>query len=476
MCADESAQSPPLAAPTEPGRESPPALALPAPRGSPKTKRVFIGDASAPAAAASLPGVLLACVAQACLAPLNAIDAALPVVSVRRAASIDYDFFLAAEPGAIAEEEGRGPDVHRRALLGCLATLRRVCRAWRDAIASGELVRTLYLNRLSHDSKCWWPARTMGHLKRAGEYIRTVPLPRDFGTRFSQLRRLSLANLRMQHLPSQLSAMLQLQELNLSGNTLQSLPPWFGTLRLLELQLGDPWTGGWADESPAHEQLCRLGRWLCAADADALPHTLRHLSLADIRALAHLPAAVRHMTNLSSLDLHATSCSIADAEYLTALPLKNVVLLNTPSAPPNLPAWISKMTTVEKLVVSNEEAYERAEDDAFASAVTANLRTAFRPAAELRPSLASGLRSLRLEDLQLEAVPASLRGMARLEELNLSGWSLLHTLPDWLGELPLRKLLANNCYSLESDALPTSFASLGQHRRLHASLPAGLYM
>ena len=79
-----------------------------------------------------------------------------------------------------------------------------------------------------------------------------------------------------------------------------------------------------------------------------------------------------------------------------------------------------------------------------------------------------------LEDLQLEAVPESLRGLARLEELNLSGWSLLHSLPDWLGQLPLRKLLANNCYSLESDALPTSFASLGQHRRLHASLPAGL--
>jgi hypothetical protein len=43
------------------------------------------------------------------------------------------------------------------------------------------------------------------------------------------------------------------------------------------------------------------------------------------------------------------------------------------------------------------------------------------------------------------AVPKSMRA----RRIN----SLLRTLPPWLAELPLRKLLLNNCYGLEADAL-----------------------
>jgi hypothetical protein len=117
---------------------------------------------------------------------------------------------------------------------------------------------------------------------------------------------------------------------------------------------------------------------------------------------------------------------------------------------------------MESLVLSNEAAYEHAEDETFANALVANLRTAFCPVAASacapQPSLASGLQCLRLEDMQLGTVPESLRGLVACEELNLSGWSLLHTLPEWLSELPLQKLLVNNCYSLEADALPSSFS------------------
>ena len=121
------------------------------------------------------------------------------------------------------------------------------------------------------------------------------------------------------------------------------------------------------------------------------------------------------------------------------------------------------LNRIEKLVLSNESSYEHAEDTQFANALVTNLRAALQQPA----SLACRLRSLRLEDLQLEAVPESLRSLTACEELNLSGWSLLHTLPEWLGELPLRKLMANNCYSLDADALPTSFSTLASLREIH---------
>lgn len=127
------------------------------------------------------------------------------------------------------------------------------------------------------------------------------------------------------------------------------------------------------------------------------------------------------------------------------------------------------MSSVQKLVLSNEAAYERVEDEAFARSLLENLRMAFCPAPTPCGSapLSRALRSLRLEDLQLEKVPESLRALVACEELNLSGWSLLHSLPAWLSDLPLRKLLVNNCYSLETDAIPSSFTSMTSLQELH---------
>lgn len=122
-------------------------------------------------------------------------------------------------------------------------------------------------------------------------------------------------------------------------------------------------------------------------------------------------------------------------------------------------------------MLSNEAAYEHVEDETFAQSLLENLRMTFCPsAARVCPSqatLSKTLTCLRLEELQLERVPESLRSLVACEELNLSGWSVLHRLPEWLGELPLRKLLVNNCYSLETEALPSSFASLESLRELH---------
>ena len=145
----------------------------------------------------------------------------------------------------------------------------------------------------------------------------------------------------------------------------------------------------------------------------------------------------------------------------------NVVDRNSPSAPPNVPAWVSGLSCIEKLVLSNEVAYEHVEDETFAQSLLDNLRRTFCSAGSVRPSLSSTLSCLRLEDLQLERVPESLRSLVACEELNLSGWSVLHRLPEWLSELPLRKLLVNNCYSLETEGLPTSFAALESLRELH---------
>ncbi len=122
-------------------------------------------------------------------------------------------------------------------------------------------------------------------------------------------------------------------------------------------------------------------------------------------------------------------------------------------------------------MLSNEVAYEHVENETFTQSLLDNLRTTFCPSAgRLCPSqatLSKTLLSLRLEDLQLERVPESLRSLVACEELNLSGWSVLHRLPEWLVELPLRKLLINNCYSLETQALPSSFAALESLRELH---------
>ena len=118
-------------------------------------------------------------------------------------------------------------------------------------------------------------------------------------------------------------------------------------------------------------------------------------------------------------------------------------------------------------MLSNEVAYEHVEDETFAQSLLDNLRRTFCSAGSVRPSLSSTLSCLRLEDLQLERVPESLRSLVACEELNLSGWSVLHRLPEWLSELPLRKLLVNNCYSLETEALPTSFSALESLCELH---------
>ena len=343
--------SPPSSVPSSPGEsciDDIPALDLPAAHSasaSPGRKR-FSADAESftterdtacPAAASALHGALLGCIAQRCLGPLN--EPSIAPVCERRAAAIDYDWFMSIDGEGGEVSKTSNPTTHRAALFQQLRALRLVCRAWRDAIGS-ELVTTLYLNRCSHASKCWWPASAMGHVTRPSEFIKTAPLPADFAARFSGLRRLTLANLRMKHVPEQL-AVLQLEQLSLSGNTLAELPQWFGSLPLLELQLGDPWTAGF-EESAANQVLCLLGEWLTEANEHALPHTLVHLSLADIKALTRLPKAVRRMTNLESLDLHNTPCSIKDAEYLTTLPLKALVLLNSPSTPPNLPAWFNR--------------------------------------------------------------------------------------------------------------------------------------
>lgn len=286
-------------------------------------------DESSAHAAGALPGVLLALVATRCIEPLNEPSVA-PVVE-RRTSGVDWDFFLmlegsGGEDGEKAQDE-RNPTVHRKKLLEQLQTLRLVCRAWRDAIVGSDLVVTLYLNRCGFESKCWWPPAAMGHVSKASQFIKTAPLPDDFALRFAGLRRLTLANLRMRFVPEQLRGLAHLEQLNLSGNTLECLPQWFGTLPLLELQLGDPWTGGWADGSPSRHMLCSLGEWLTNAGECALPHTLRHLSLADIKALDRLPKAVRRMEALESLDIHCTTCSIKDDDYLTQLPLKELVLL-----------------------------------------------------------------------------------------------------------------------------------------------------
>jgi hypothetical protein len=61
------------------------------------------------------------------------------------------------------------------------------------------------------------------------------------------------------------------------------------------------------------------------------------------------------MHDLESLDLHCTECSIADAAFLTELPrLSRLVLLNTPSAPPNLPPFFARLPALTHLVLSNE--------------------------------------------------------------------------------------------------------------------------
>jgi hypothetical protein len=54
---------------------------------------------------------------------------------------------------------------------------------------------------------------------------------------------------------------------------------------------------------------------------------------------------------------------------------------------------------------------------------------------------------------------AGLRNLTKLEQLNLSGWSLLLRLPDWVGSLSLTKLLLNNCYGLHADGLPLALRS-----------------
>ena len=276
----------------------------------------------------SLPDPLVACVAGWCLAPLNNPSPA-PIVE-RRMAGVDWDFFLMLE-GSSGEDgddaaAARNPNVHRKALLEQLCTLRLVCRSWRDAIGS-ELVLTLYLNRCSLESKCWWPTAAMGRVTKASQFIKTAPLPNDFASRFTGLQGLTLANLRMKFVPEQLEG-LPLTQLNLSGNTLERLPEWFGSLPLRELQLGDPWTGSWADDvSPSRSMLRSLGEWLNAADENALPHTLQHLSLADIKGLTQLPKAVRRMEMLESLDIHCTACSIENDDYLTQFQLRELVLL-----------------------------------------------------------------------------------------------------------------------------------------------------
>eukprot|EP01048_Picozoa_sp_COSAG05_P014595 COSAG05_NODE_1670_length_4305_cov_5.168093_1_plen_814_part_00 len=373
------------------------------------------------------------------------VPAALDTVVDRTSASVDWDFFEANGLGGHTR-----PDGYQRRVLKQVRALRLVCSAWRDAI-DYALVDVLLLNRASDTAPCWWPKRAGGRPTRAGEFIRTAPLPPDFGARFCGLRGLSLANLRMLFVPEALQQLTQLTQLNLSGNLLEELPPWFGhAFRLLELQLGDPWTGAWSTDSPAHSHLCRLGKWLSgAAPEDALPHTLRHLSLSDVKALTCLPKCVRHMRNLESLDLHSTECSIENDVYLAKLPgLKELVLLNSPSTAPNIPAYFSQLQC-NAVVLSNEASYEHADDDAFASSVVRNLRQAFSP----NSALALNLQILRLEDLQLEEIPTSFRALTSLSQLNLSGWSILHTLPPWLNELPLTKLLLNNCYGLRTNAL-----------------------
>jgi hypothetical protein len=275
----------------------------------------------------ALPAPLLASVAGWCLAPLNEPSPA-PVVE-RRIAMVDWDLFLMAEGsgGEDGEEadSARNPNVHRNALLEQLRRMRLVCRSWRDAIGS-ELVSTLYLNRCTLESKCWWPSSAMGRVTKPSQFIKTAPLPGDFATRFAGLRRLTLANLRMKFVPEQLQG-LPLTQLNLSGNTLERLPDWFGSLPLRQLQLGDPWTGSWADGSPSRRMLHSLGEWLSTADERALPHTLQHLSLADTKGLTQLPKAVRQMKLLESLDIHCTTCSIENDDYLTGFPLRELVLL-----------------------------------------------------------------------------------------------------------------------------------------------------
>jgi Leucine-rich repeat (LRR) protein len=206
----------------------------------------------------------------------------------------------------------------------------------------------------------------------------------------------------MLHVPEPLRSLGQLQQLNLSGNLLENLPAWFGTaFALLELQLGDPWTGGWNEHSPAHSRLCLLGEWLSSeADENALPHTLHHLALSDIKSLTSLPRSVRHMRQLESLDIHSTECSINGEAYLAVLPLRQLVLLNTPSAPPNLPGFFSELR-LDAVVLTHEDSYSHSDDEQFAISVVDNLRRAFAP----RASLAASLRVLRLEDLQLEELP-----------------------------------------------------------------------
>ncbi len=325
--------SPPLSAPSSPdepgpGCEAMPRLELGPPAHKCKKKdslREAGGWGAVSAEVFALPDPLLAAVAGWCLAALNEPTAA-PVVE-RRTAMVDWDLFLMAEGsgGEDGEEadSARNPNVHRKALLAQLRTLRLVCRSWRDAISS-ELVLTLYLNRCTLESKCWWPSSAMGRVTKASQFIKTAPLPRDFATRFAGLRRLTLANLRMKFVPEQLQG-LPLTQLNLSGNTLERLPHWFGSLPLRELQLGDPWTGSW--ESPSRHMLRSLGEWLNTADERALPHTLRHLSLGDTKGLTQLPKAVRRMELLESLDIHCTTCSIQNDDYLTGFPLRELVLM-----------------------------------------------------------------------------------------------------------------------------------------------------
>lgn len=59
-------------------------------------------------------------------------------------------------------------------------------------------------------------------------------LPLDFSARFSNLRSLSLCDLLLPSLPPQLAECVTLRTLDVSGNSLNELPDWLGTLAVLE--------------------------------------------------------------------------------------------------------------------------------------------------------------------------------------------------------------------------------------------------
>jgi Leucine-rich repeat (LRR) protein len=298
-------------------------------------------------------------------------------------------------------------------------------------------------------------ARNKGH-RRAEEKIEKA--------RRSEARELDLRIHYSQHdseklteLPDSLTALTQLQSLNLSDNRLTALPESFAQLnRLQSLNLTNNQLTALPDSLTQLNQLQSLN--LANNQLMALPDSLgqlSHLQWLNLNGnrLTALPNSINQLKELRSLSLYYNR--------LTALPdsLSQLTQLQWLSLGGNqlavLPEWLGQLTQLQSLSLAN------------------NQMTAFPK--WLRQL--TQLLSLSLADNQLTVLPEWLGHLTQLHSLSLGG-NKLTKLPDSLGQLTRLQSLSLGANQLT--ALPESLGRLTQLRMLVVdnnrltTLPEGL--